>query len=405
MPPPRRPADHRPAFDAAALPWAALSAACVQNDAAVLESLWREHKRPEQGRAAAIKAVFAGACAAKNLPLARWVGTLYPQHIDTKTLRHGAAEALRQGRGDVWSFLCEHIDARPPAASAEIYKSLFKIALEHAPVAAVQKIFPHMGASASDHLYAAVLGDNMPVLVWLTEACRAEGALPQAALDKSLLLACERAQTPMAQWLLAAGADAGAFAEASLKRAAPHTDADGGALLELLVRAGAHPQKAQEIARASAGGEGLAQRQAQSAAETAAHHLRILARHCGSPPDATRLTAPNAALGHSGLHYAAEHRLLHGLSKDSFTALGLAQKNTAGETVIDVLVRRSAWADFFKPEGWAGQVEKLAAALDLLPLAVCDDMARATCLRIAERLTLDAAVPEEGFTLARRPKR
>lgn len=405
MPPSRSPADHRPAFDAAVLPWAALSAACVQGDAAVLESLWREHKRPEQARAAAIKSVFAGACAAQNLSLANWVVALYPQHIDTKTLRHSAAESLRHGRGDVWPFLCEQIDARPPAMSAEIYKNIFKTALEHAPVAAVQKIFPHMGASASDHLYAAVLGDNMPALVWLAEACRAEGSLPQAALDKSLLLACERAQTPMAQWLLAAGADAGAFADAALKRAAPHTDADGGALLELLVRAGAHPQKSQVIARASAGGEGLAQRLAQVAAETAAHHLRILTQHCGTPPDAARLAAPNAVLGHSGLHYAAEHRLLHGLPKDSFTTLGLAQKNTADETVIDVLVRRGAWADFFKPEGWAGQVEKLAAALDLLPLAVCDDMVRATCLRIAELLTLDAAVPEEGFTLTCRPRR
>jgi hypothetical protein len=400
----RRTADHRPVFDTAALPWAALSAACARGDAGVLDSLWQEHKRPEQARAAAVKSVFAGACAAQNLPLAKWVSTLYSQHIDTKTLRHSAAEALRQGRGEVWNFVCEQIDAKPSAA-AEIYKSLFKTALEQAPVAAVQKIYPHMDGTAADHLYAAVLGDNMPALVWLAEACRTDGNLLQAALDKSLLLACERAQIPMAQWLLNAGADAGAFAEAALKRAAPHADADRGVLLALLVRAGADPQKAQDIARVSAGGEALAQRLAQVATDTAAHHLHILMQQCGTPPEVTRLAARHPALGRSGLHYAAEHRLLHRLPKDSFTAQGLGQKNGAGETVIDVLVRRGAVADFFKPEAWAGHVEKLAAAFDFLPPAVCDDVARAKCLRTAERLTLDAALPEEGFSLARRPKR
>ncbi|MDP2205735.1 MAG: hypothetical protein Q8K65_05455 [Alphaproteobacteria bacterium] len=410
-----RPADHRPVFDVAALPWAALSAACARGDTAPLESLWQEHKRPEQARAAAIRAVFTGACAAKNLPLAKWISTLYPQHIDTKTLRHTAAEALRQSHGDVWSFLCAQIDARPAAAAADIYKNLFKTALEHAPVTAVQKIFPHMGASASGYLYAAVLGDNMPALAWLTEACHGANSLRPPDLDKALLLACERAQTPMAVYLLGAGADAGAFGEAALKRAAPHTDADDGALLELLVRAGAHPQKAQDIARAAAGGDALAQRLAKAAEETAAHHLRLLTAHCAAPLNdrgtladdlgAAQLGGVQAALGCTGLHYAAEHHLLHRLPKNSFTAGGLAQKNTDGETAVDVLVRRGVWADFFKPEDWTAQVEKLAAALDLLPTAVWDDAARAACLRTAERLTLDAAVPAEGFTLTRRPKR
>ncbi|MFN7115045.1 MAG: hypothetical protein ACK4PK_11880 [Alphaproteobacteria bacterium] len=400
----RRTADHRPVFDAAALPWAALSAACLRGDQTALESLWQTHKRPEQARAAAIRAVFSGACAAENLPLAKWVCALYPQHIDAKTLRQSAQTALRQSERNVWPFLCAQIDARPLAADG-IYKSLFKPALEHASVAAAEKIFPHLDAPASEYLYAAVLGDNMPALVWLTDVSRRENSLRQGDLDKALLLACTRAQTPMVQHLLTAGANAGAFAEAALKRAAPHADADQGALLEMLVRAGAHPQMAQDIAQATELGAAAVRRLAKAAEETAAHHLHIVLQHGGTPPDAARLSVAQAALGGTGLHYAAEHRVLHCLPQSSFTAGGLAQKNTDGETVIDVLVRRGAWADFFKPEAWAGQVEKLSAALDLLPDAVWDAAGRTACLRRAERLTLDAAVPAEGFTLARRPKR
>lgn len=395
--------DHRPVFDAGALPWAVLSKACAAGDTAALESLWRDHKRPEQARAAAVKAVFAGACAAENLPLAGWVATLYPQHIDAKTLKDSAAAALRRSPHRVWPFLAEKIDARHGAS--DIYRSLFKDALEHAPVQAAEKIFPHMDGAASGYIYAAVLGGNMPVLVWLTGACRAQGALPRADLDKALLLATERAQTPMVSHLLQLGADAGAFDDAALKRAAPHATADGGALLDLLVRAGAHPQKAQDIARRLPAGEELAQRLAQAGADAAEYHLARLAQHCGAPPDAARLAQVQDALGMTGLHYAAEHRLLHRLPKDSFSASGLAQKNAAGETTIDVVVRRGAWASFFNPQDWGGQVEKLTTALGLLKQDIWDEAARAACLRRAERLTLEAAVPDEGFTLKRRPKR
>lgn len=402
-----RQSDHRPVFEPDALPWAALSAACAKDDTTVLDSLWQDHKRPEQARAAAVRALFTGACAQGDLSLADWVFGLHAKHVDEKTLRQTADHALRQGQGDVWHYLCEKIDAR--SGADEVYKSLFKTALEDAPPSlslnAVQKIFPHVGPAGSSYLYFAVLGDNMPALVWLTEACRADGNLARAGLDKALLLAVDRAQTPMASYLLTAGADAGAFGEAALKRAAPHTDADGGALLEILVRGGAHPARAQQIALQSAGGDLLAQRLAKAAAETAALHAEKLAEVCGQPPDAARLAAYQPAFGKTGLHYAAESRILHTVPKDSFNAIALAQKNAEGETVIDVLARRGAAEDFFTPAAWRGQVQKLAAALELLPAGIWDETACAACLRAAERLTLEAAVPAEGFKLARRLKR
>jgi len=396
----------RPVFETDALPWEALSAACSAGDAAVLDSLWQNDKRPEQARAAAVRVLFAGACARDDLPLAAWVLGLHAQHVDAKTLRHVADHALRQGQTGVWPFLCDVTDARTDAA--EIYKSLFKTALENTPphlsLPAAQKIFPCVGAGASSYLYAAVLGDNMPALVWLAEACRAGGDLSRADLDKALLLAVDRAQTPMASYLLKAGADAGAFDEAALKRAAPHTDADGGTLLALLVGAGAHPAQAQQIALRSAAGAPLAQRLAKVAEKTAAAHIQKLAEVCGQPPDAARLAAYQPALGKTGLHYAAESRILHTVPKNSFNAISLAQKNAEGETVIDVLVRRGAAEDFFTPAAWRGQVQKLAAVLDLLPACIWDETARAACLRRAERLTLEEAIPADGFKLTRRPK-
>lgn len=399
--------DHRAVFQPDALPWATLSAACATGDTAVLDSLWQDHKRPEQARAAAVRALFTGACARDDLPLADWVFALHAKHIDEKTLRQTAGAALRQGRKDVWHFLGEKIDVRTDAGG--IYKFLFKTALENTPEAlslpAVQKIFPHVRENVSSYLYAAVLGDNMSALVWLTEACREGGTLARADLDKALLLAVDRAQTPMASYLLQAGADAGAFGEAAIRRAVPHTDADGGVLLEVLVRGGANPAQAQEAALQSTGGEALAQRLARAATEMAALHMEKLVQACGQPPEAARLAAYQPALGQTGLHFAAENRILQNVPKNGFSAADLSQKNAEGESVIDVVARRGSAGDFFAPAAWRGQTEKLAAALDLLPPGIWDETTREACLRTAERLTLEEALPAEGFKLARRTRR
>lgn len=395
--------DHRPVFDTATLPWPALSQACAAGDSAVFDALWQGHKRPEQARGVLVRTVFAAACAKGDVATADWVHGLYGLHIDAKTLRQTADIALRTAPETVWNFLCSKIDAHHGAA--DIYKSLFKTAAEHAPLPRVQKVFAQGAEAASEYLYAAVLGDNTPALGWLMDTARQDGSLRPADLDKALLLATERAQTPMASMLLGAGANAGAFDEAAIKRAAPHSEADNGGLMELLVRAGAHAEKAAALVEIPA----LAERLIQAGRETQNYHADILARICGTPPLREKLCAYQPQLGHTGLHYAAENRVLHHIPRSILTADDLAQKNADQETVLDVLLRRGAATGFFKPEDWRGQVEKLSAVFDLLPATdlVAHGLAagdRADKLRQVERLTLADTLPAGGFKLGQRLK-
>lgn len=397
MPFPQRPQDHRPAFDAATLPWPALAQGCAAGDASVFDALWQNHKRPEQARAALARTVFAAACAKGDVTTAKWVDGLYALHIDAKTLRGVADHALRLGPDQVWDFICGKIDTHH--AAADIYKSLFKTAAEHAPAARLEKVFAQ-STEASGYLYAAVLGDNMPALTWLLDKAALEKNIQQGDLDKALLLATERAQTPMVYALLRAGADAGAFEEAAIKRAAAHSAADNGTLMEILVRAGAHPDKAASQVQS----RNIADRLIQAGQETQNHHAKVLAQACGMPPVREKLCPYHPALGHTGLHYAAENRVLHHIPRAVFSTKDLAQKNANQESVLDVLHRRGAVAGFFKPEDWRGQVDKLAAAFDLLPPQAMAPDTRAGILRDAERLTLDAAIPAGGFKLGRRLK-
>src|SRR6218665_2370687 len=85
----------RPVFATEDLPWGLLSSARVKDDAQALETLWQGYKRPEQARASAVRAIFAGACAQEDTALAAWVQTLHPQHIDAKTLKDTASQAIK----------------------------------------------------------------------------------------------------------------------------------------------------------------------------------------------------------------------------------------------------------------------------------------------------------------------
>ena len=393
-----QPASHKPVFDAAALPWAALSAAAARSDATAFETLWQDHKRPEQARASAVRTLFTGACARGDVMLAQWVQQQYSQHIDAKTLKDAGRKAIADTQMPVWDYLTGLLDTLP--AGPSVYAELFRPALESAPLQVIQKIYPHVTAALSDFMYVPVLGGNMPALVWVTEACRMKGLLSQDTLDKALRLAVDRAKTPMASWLLGAGADAGAFADAMVHPAAQQAAQDGGALLELLVRAGLHPRKA--IA-AVADDAPLAARIAEAAAETAAHHLAVLQGHCGQPPDAQKLRERASAAGMTALHYAAEHRILAMIDRAIPAAADFAQKNARGETVMEVLARRDDVAAFFAPAAWKGHTEKLAAALALLPPEAMSAEMREDIQRKAEQATLDDIIPLAGFKLKRRP--
>lgn len=393
-----QPASHKPVFDAAALPWAALSAAAARSDATAFETLWQDHKRPEQARASAVRTLFTGACARGDVMLAQWVQQQYSQHIDAKTLKDAGRKAIADTQMPVWDYLTGLLDTLP--AGPSVYAELFRLALESAPLQVIQKIYPHVTVALSDFMYVPVLGGNMPALVWVTETCRMKGLLSQDTLDKALRLAVDRAKTPMASWLLGAGADAGAFADAMVHPAAQQAAQDGGALLELLVRAGLHPRKA--IA-AVADDAPLAARIAEAAAETAAHHLAVLQGYCGQPPDAQKLRERAPAAGMTALHYAAEHRILAMIDRAIPAAVDFAQKNARGETVMEVLARRDDVATFFVPAAWKGHTEKLAAALALLPPEAMAAERREDIQRKAEQATLDDIIPLGGFKLKRRP--
>lgn len=389
----------RPVFAAEDLPWGLLSAACVRGDAGPLESLWSDYKRPEQARAAAIRAIFSGGCAHSDTALAAWVRELHPQHIDAKVLKDAASQAIKTGAAPVWDFLTGIIDAHQGAQN--IYAGLFRDAAEHGTPHVLQKIWPHVGDAPAAQLYAAVIGDNMPTLTWLTDACQKDGKLDAAQVDKAFLLAVQRAQTPMASWLLGAGADAATHDDAGLRQALPHSAADGGVLMALLVRAGAHPQKAQDLLAAQAETAALVPKIKQVAEETAQHHLDA----CAASLRAGTFCDPQKSLGMTGLAYAAHHRILHRVPVQNFTAEDLAQPNAQGENVVQILVSRGAADAFFAPARWQGQTEKLAAALDLLPVGLWPDQKCAQILRTAEQQSLQhlAASAASAFRLGRKP--
>lgn len=395
----------RPHFDPQELPWGVLSSACAQGDVQPLETLWSHFKRPEQARAAAVRAVFTGACARGDTKLAAWVRGLYPQHIDVSTLKSAATQSIKNAAHKTWQFMTDVIDAHPSAA--HIYGGLLRDAAQYGTPAVLQKLAPHMGDMASSHLYAAVVGDNMPALMWLTDHCKKENKLSAAHLDQALLVSVQRGHTPMASWLLGAGADAAAHDDAALRHALPHTPADGGVLMELLVRAGAHPQKAQEMLAAQTETQILTAKIKQAAEETAQHHLAQVKHLCGDPPAPSSFADRHAALGTTAIHYAAHHRILHRLPVQSFAAADLAQKNARGENVIDVLVRRDEAAPFFTPDRWRGQTEKLAAALDLLSDTHPLTQKREAILRSAEQQSLQHIAQQAGaaFRLGPRPRR
>lgn len=390
----------RPVFATEDLPWGLLSSARVQGDAQVLETLWCDYKRPEQARASAVRAIFAGACAHGDTALAAWVQNLHPQHIDVKTLKDTAMQAIKDGSTPVWNFLTDAIDTHHGAAN--IYSGLLRTAAEHGTPAILQKIWPHAGDTPSAQLYAAVIGDNMPALEWLMGACKKENKLDAVQVDKAFLLAIQRAQTPMASRFLAVGADASTHDDAALRQALPHSAADGGILMEMLVRAGAHPQKAQDLLATLPETQTLMPKIKQAAEETAQRHLTALHAACGQPP---LLSAHQDTLGMSGIHYAAQHRILDRIPVQNFTAADMLRTNVAGENVVQVLVRRGAEEAFFAPARWHGQTEKLAAVLDLLPDGHWPDVKRAQILRTAEQQTLQhmAASAAGAFRLGQRP--
>ncbi len=392
----------RPAFAAEELPWGLLLSARAQGDAQALESLWAEFKRPEQARASAVRAIFQGACARGDIELAAWVHGLHPQHVDAKLLKDTAAHAIRQRAMPAWDFLTGIIDAHHGAGN--IYRGLMRDAVAEGNPAILQKIWPQAGAEPSSHLYAAVIGDNMPALTWLTEACKNAGQLTAADVNKAFLLAVQRAQTPMVAWLLGAGAEASTHDNAALRQAVPHSAADGGVLMDILVRAGAHPQKALDLLAQHTDTRALLPKIKQAAEETAQHHMDVLDHVCGRPLQAGAFCADQASLGMTGLQYAAYHRILDRIAVQRFTSEALAKPNAQGHHAVQVLADRGALDTFFVPDRWRGQTEKLAAALDLVPAGLWSDEKRAQILRSAEQQSLQhlAASAAGAFRLGRK---
>lgn len=394
----------RPAFATEDLPWDLLSSACAQGDARTLETLWADFKRPEQARASAVRAIFQGACAHGDIKLAAWVSDLHPQHIDVKLLKDTAAQAIKDHAAPVWNFLTGVIDAHHGIKN--IYGSLLRDAAAEGTPQILQKIWPHAGDGPSSHLYAAVIGDNMPALSWLTETCKKAGQLNVADVNKAFLLAVQRAQTPMAAWLLRAGADASTHEDAALRHALPHSAADGGVLMEMLVRAGAHPQKASDLLAQHPDTTLLAPKIKQVAEETAQHHMSVLNKICGQPLQAAAFCADQKSLGMTGLQYAAYHRILDRIAVQNFTSEALSRLNPQGHHAIQILADRGALEPFFTPDRWRGQTEKLAVALDLVPAGLWTDQKRAQILRSAEQQSLQhlAASAAGAFRLGRKPR-
>lgn len=391
--------DHRPAFNAAALPWAALSQAARERDAAALEALWRDHKRPEQARAYAVRAVFAGACGRGDTALAGWVQNLYGMHIGAREITAQAGAALAAGRADVWHFLCEKIDALPRAN--EIYAGLLPAALVNHRPEALEKIRPHLSGPLGGFLHYPVTAGQTASLDWLLRAGLANDTITRSDTSRALVQAATRGQTDMIALLLDAGADPDAFGGAAIRHAGTHAGADGGAGLAHLLRAGANPQT---VIAAASGDAALCEKLAALAALVAEEFRTRLQASCGQPAAAGLLRAYHAPLGTTGLHFAAEHRLLSCFSAALLDAGDFAQKNAAGETVIEVLARKGGVDDFFATARWRGQTQKLEDVLALLPAAAMDEETRADLLRRAERETLESAVPAGGFKLSRRPK-
>lgn len=367
------------------LPWPCLIEACARKDAGVLESLWVDEKRPEQARAAAIRSIFEGACVRGYTDLAQWAYTLYPQHVTAKVLQDSGAASIRTGQTKVWDVISGFIDAHH--APQKIFEKILRTSAQYATPQILEKLWPYAGERPSSLLYAAALGDNMPALKWMTKACQKENSLHLEDINKALILAARNGHLPMLAWLLFQGADASAHDDAPLRLAFAHADSDNGALIEALVRAGAHPDKAQKMAM-DAGMTEIAARLRTAAAETQKLHMEVLHKICGNPFAGAQLCSAHEAIGGTGLHYAARHRILDQLSTVLFDTADLMQKNDSGQTVLDVLCQRGDMERFCAPARWTGHIDKLKAVFSLLPDSSVLKERQDQLLRQAEQLTL-----------------
>ncbi len=328
-------------------------------DEKVIEAFWQDDKKPEELRAALLRAAFKAACRDGQQPAAIYMLAHYPAHINIAEVKKSALAAVAAGHDALALHLTQKIiaaDARKDAVrTTEI---ICAEAFEKGSAALVKNLLTLLPQTDSAQLYRAALGNKPENLDLILSHCKTADTLAQDDLDQALVIAVKNKNMPITQALLASGADADGCRKAPLKRVAEWEDTEAATtknFLSVLLDAGADPLLAQEIFPPV--WCGLIQ---ETAAKTQQRHFENLQAAAGSAPAMDALRNTEMPQGNmTGLHYAAKHRLLDRLSLSGLTTADLDAQNAAGQSLTQVIEQSGAWQALLQPTTWAGHKDVL----------------------------------------------
>jgi len=350
-----------------------------------IPAFWEADKKPEELRAALLRGAFHAACRKGEQPAAQYMLQHYPRHLNTAEIKKSALAAVAAGYEALALYLTEKILAagenKNTTRAAEIVAAEV---FEKGSAVFTRNMLALLPETDSAPLFRTALGnkpDNMDVLL---VHCRARGTLSQGDLDQTLTVAVKNRNMPMAQALLAAGADADGCGKGPLKRLAAWAETDMSAaeiFLTTLLSANADPFFAKEIFPAAC--HALID---ETADKTQRKHLEILQRTAGETAlDMDALRGMTLQDGTPGLHYAARHRLLARLPLFGMTTTDLDTADAGGKTLTQAIERSGAWRSLLLPSKWIGQKhvlrhfvaglgEKARETIDLAALTHAVDM-------------------------------
>ncbi|HEX2753025.1 MAG TPA: hypothetical protein VHP34_07995 [Alphaproteobacteria bacterium] len=328
-------------------------------DEKVIEAFWQDDKKPEELRAALLRAAFKAACRDGQQSAAVYMLAHYPAHLNIAEIKKSALAAVAAGHDALALHLTEKMiaaDERKDAVRAT--EIICAEAFEKGSASLVKNLLTLLPQTDSTQLYRAALGNKPENLDLILSHCKTAGTVAQEDLDQALVISFKNKNMPMTQTLLASGADADGCRKAPLKRVAEWEDTEAATtknFLSVLLDAGADPLLAQEIFPPV--WRGLIQ---ETAAKTQQRHFENIQSVAGGALTMDVLRDVKMLQGNmTGLHYAAKHRLLDRLSLSGLSAADLDAPNAAGQTLTQIIEQSGAWQALLQPSKWLGQKDVL----------------------------------------------
>ena len=364
----------------------AAAAAGRAEDSAVA-AFWHADKKPEELRAALLRAAFKTACHDGAQGSAGYLLAHYPQHLNITEIKKSAVTAITQGHDALALMLAEKIaGATERKDAARALEIISAEAFEKGGVSLTKNLLSLLPQTDSTYLYRTALGDKPANLLQVIAHCKTQQNLAQKDLDQTFVIAVKNKNMSMAQALLASGADADGCRKAALRHMAAWQEQDTAALkkfLPVLIAAGADPFMAQDVFAAPY--HALIQ---DAALKTQNHHTQKLQAVIGQEMSIAHLRTAKMPDGMNGLHYAAKHRLLSAVSFSGLTAADLQSTQKNGATLVQIIEQSGALPVLLQPAKWQGQKDILQHFVSGLSIKTQEKTDLAALLHEVDILTL-----------------